>query len=88
MENSKQLSAWSLCLPACRISESVQQLMQLALDTLSEAVGSSTFWYVAPGDSPSLSERHPKHLSLSLSLCSFQLCAALLHREEHVPALL
>lgn len=44
MENSKQLSAWSLCLPACRISESVQQLVQLALDTLSEAVGSSTFW--------------------------------------------
>ncbi|XP_075878604.1 centromere/kinetochore protein zw10 homolog [Nelusetta ayraudi] len=43
MENSKQLSAWSLCLPACRISESVQQLVQLALDTLSEAVGSSTF---------------------------------------------
>uniref|UniRef100_A0A672ZBM6 Centromere/kinetochore protein zw10 homolog n=1 Tax=Sphaeramia orbicularis TaxID=375764 RepID=A0A672ZBM6_9TELE len=42
MENSKQLSAWSLCLPACRISESVQQLMELALSTLCEAVGSST----------------------------------------------
>ncbi|KAL3970693.1 protein angel [Sarotherodon galilaeus] len=42
MENSKQLSAWSLRLPACRISESVQQLMELALDTLCEAVGSST----------------------------------------------
>ncbi|XP_059207248.1 centromere/kinetochore protein zw10 homolog [Centropristis striata] len=42
MENSKQLSAMSLCLPACRISESVQQLMELALNTLSEAVGSST----------------------------------------------
>ncbi|KAM6906969.1 centromere/kinetochore protein zw10 homolog [Xenentodon cancila] len=42
MENSKQLSAWSLRLPACRISESVQQLMELALNTLSEAVGSST----------------------------------------------
>ncbi|XP_068188144.1 centromere/kinetochore protein zw10 homolog [Antennarius striatus] len=43
MENTKQLSAWSLCLPACRISESVQQLMDLALSTLSEAVGSSTY---------------------------------------------
>ncbi|XP_022050044.2 centromere/kinetochore protein zw10 homolog [Acanthochromis polyacanthus] len=42
MENSKQLSAWSLCLPSCRISESVQQLMELALSTLCEAVGSST----------------------------------------------
>lgn len=42
MENSKQLSAWSLQLPACRISESVQQLMDLALNTLCEAVGSST----------------------------------------------
>lgn len=42
MENPKQLSVWSLCLPACRISESVQQLMELALNTLREAVGSST----------------------------------------------
>uniref|UniRef100_A0A8D3DL83 Zw10 kinetochore protein n=1 Tax=Scophthalmus maximus TaxID=52904 RepID=A0A8D3DL83_SCOMX len=42
MENTKQLSAWSLCLPACRISESVQQLMELTLNTLCEAVGSST----------------------------------------------
>uniref|UniRef100_A0A8D0D595 Centromere/kinetochore protein zw10 homolog n=1 Tax=Sander lucioperca TaxID=283035 RepID=A0A8D0D595_SANLU len=42
MENKKQLSPWSMCLPACRISESVQQLMELALNTLSEAVGSST----------------------------------------------
>lgn len=46
MENTKQLSMWSLCLPACRISESVQQLMELALNTLCEAVGSSTQWYV------------------------------------------
>ncbi|XP_068600829.1 centromere/kinetochore protein zw10 homolog [Brachionichthys hirsutus] len=43
LENSKQLSAWSLCLPACRISESVQQLMDLALGTLSEAAGSSSY---------------------------------------------
>ncbi|KAG7217222.1 hypothetical protein INR49_027766 [Caranx melampygus] len=42
MENAKQLSAWSLCLPACRISESVQQLMELTLNTLCEAVGSSS----------------------------------------------
>lgn len=41
MANSKQLSAMSLRLPACRISESVQQLMELALDTLREAIGSS-----------------------------------------------
>lgn len=46
MENTKQLSAWSLCLPACRISESVQQLMELTLNTLCEAVGSSSQWYV------------------------------------------
>uniref|UniRef100_A0A674P2W3 Zw10 kinetochore protein n=1 Tax=Takifugu rubripes TaxID=31033 RepID=A0A674P2W3_TAKRU len=43
LENAKQLSAWSLCLPACRISESVQQLMDLAINTLCEAIGSSTY---------------------------------------------
>ncbi|XP_061558174.1 centromere/kinetochore protein zw10 homolog [Phycodurus eques] len=42
MENASQLSASSMCLPACRISESVQQLMELALNTLGEAAGSST----------------------------------------------
>uniref|UniRef100_A0A8C7KS39 Centromere/kinetochore protein zw10 homolog n=1 Tax=Oncorhynchus kisutch TaxID=8019 RepID=A0A8C7KS39_ONCKI len=41
LENEKQLGALTLCLPVCRISESVQQLMELALHTLSEAVGSS-----------------------------------------------
>lgn len=46
LENAKQLSAWSLCLPPCRISESVQQLMDLAINTLCEAIGSSTYWYV------------------------------------------
>lgn len=46
MENAKQLSALSLCLPACRISESVQQLMDLAINTLCEAIGSSPYWYV------------------------------------------
>lgn len=40
--NDKQLSSGSMSLPACRISESVQQLMDLALNTLSEAEGSST----------------------------------------------
>uniref|UniRef100_A0A6Q2YPK0 Centromere/kinetochore protein zw10 homolog n=1 Tax=Esox lucius TaxID=8010 RepID=A0A6Q2YPK0_ESOLU len=45
LENEKQLGARTLCLPVCRISESVQQLMELALHTLSEAVGSSTQWY-------------------------------------------
>ena len=54
MENSKQLSAWSLRLPACRISESVQQLMELALNTLCEAVGSSTQWYVTMHHSDTL----------------------------------
>uniref|UniRef100_A0A3B4B0D2 Centromere/kinetochore protein zw10 homolog n=1 Tax=Periophthalmus magnuspinnatus TaxID=409849 RepID=A0A3B4B0D2_9GOBI len=42
MVNQKQLSSWSMCLPPCRISKSVQQLMELALHTLSEAVSSST----------------------------------------------
>uniref|UniRef100_A0A673YL56 Zw10 kinetochore protein n=1 Tax=Salmo trutta TaxID=8032 RepID=A0A673YL56_SALTR len=42
LENEKQLGARTLCLPVCRISESVQQLMELALHTLSEAVGSSS----------------------------------------------
>lgn len=46
LENAKQLSALSLCLPACRISESVQQLMDLAINTLCEAIGSSPYWYV------------------------------------------
>ncbi|XP_048838716.1 centromere/kinetochore protein zw10 homolog [Brienomyrus brachyistius] len=42
LENEKQLGRHTLCLPVCRISESVQQLMELALSTLSEAVGSSS----------------------------------------------
>ncbi|XP_041742270.2 centromere/kinetochore protein zw10 homolog isoform X2 [Coregonus clupeaformis] len=42
LENEKQLGARTLCLPVCRISESVQELMGLALHTLSEAVGSSS----------------------------------------------
>lgn len=46
LENASQLSAWSMCLPACRISESVQQLMELALNTLGEAVKSSAQWCV------------------------------------------
>lgn len=41
LENEKQLGQQTLCLPVCRISESVQQLMDLAIQTLSEAVGSS-----------------------------------------------
>ncbi|XP_051956225.1 centromere/kinetochore protein zw10 homolog [Xyrauchen texanus] len=41
LENEKQLCQGTLCLPECRISESVQQLMGLAIQTLSEAVGSS-----------------------------------------------
>ncbi|XP_062867959.1 centromere/kinetochore protein zw10 homolog [Trichomycterus rosablanca] len=41
LENEKQLAQRTLCLPVCRISESVQQLMDLAIKTLSEAVGSS-----------------------------------------------
>ncbi|MEQ2182437.1 hypothetical protein GOODEAATRI_022296, partial [Goodea atripinnis] len=52
MENSKQLSACSLRLPACRISESVQQLMELAVNTLCEAVGSSTQWSYKPNIVP------------------------------------
>ncbi|KAI4877922.1 hypothetical protein NFI96_017415 [Prochilodus magdalenae] len=41
LENEKQLDQRTLCLPMCRISESVQQLMELAVKTMSEAVGSS-----------------------------------------------
>uniref|UniRef100_A0A8C2KDH4 Centromere/kinetochore protein zw10 homolog n=1 Tax=Cyprinus carpio TaxID=7962 RepID=A0A8C2KDH4_CYPCA len=44
LENEKQLSPSTLCLPVCRISESVHQLMDLAIQTLSEAVGSSPQW--------------------------------------------
>uniref|UniRef100_A0A671T3E4 Centromere/kinetochore protein zw10 homolog n=1 Tax=Sinocyclocheilus anshuiensis TaxID=1608454 RepID=A0A671T3E4_9TELE len=44
LENEKQLSPNTMCLPLCRISESVQQLMDLAIQTLSEAVGSSPQW--------------------------------------------
>uniref|UniRef100_A0A8C1N5W8 Centromere/kinetochore protein zw10 homolog n=1 Tax=Cyprinus carpio TaxID=7962 RepID=A0A8C1N5W8_CYPCA len=44
LENEKQLSPNTLCLPMCRISESVQQLMELAIQTLSEVVGSSPQW--------------------------------------------
>ncbi|KAJ3589263.1 hypothetical protein NHX12_010109 [Muraenolepis orangiensis] len=42
LDGHRQLSSRTLCLPVCRISESVQQLMELALSTLREAVGSST----------------------------------------------
>uniref|UniRef100_A0A8C9WLX6 Zw10 kinetochore protein n=1 Tax=Scleropages formosus TaxID=113540 RepID=A0A8C9WLX6_SCLFO len=42
LENEKQLGQRTLCLPVCRISESVQQLMELTLATLSETVGSSS----------------------------------------------
>lgn len=41
LENEKQLSDRTLGLPTCRISTSVEQLMELALTTMSEAVGSS-----------------------------------------------
>ncbi|KAG7483555.1 hypothetical protein MATL_G00039640 [Megalops atlanticus] len=41
LENEKQLDRHTLCLPVCRISESVQKLMELGLHTLSQAVGSS-----------------------------------------------
>ncbi|XP_062309659.1 centromere/kinetochore protein zw10 homolog [Osmerus eperlanus] len=42
LENVQQLGSGSLRLPECRISEWVQQLMELALRTLSEAVDSSS----------------------------------------------
>lgn len=87
MENSKQLSAWSLCLPACRISESVQQLIDLALDTLCEAVGSSTFWYVAVPRDPEIRWYSDEGKTIFLSV-PLQLFTALLHRKEHFPALL
>ncbi|XP_067827031.1 centromere/kinetochore protein zw10 homolog isoform X2 [Heptranchias perlo] len=39
--NGKQLSHRTLCLPTCRISESVQKLMELAYQTLSEATSAT-----------------------------------------------
>lgn len=47
LENLQQLSAWSSCLPACRVSECVQQLLELAVSTLCEAVGSTRQWYAS-----------------------------------------
>ena len=44
LDGHQQLSSRTMCLPVCRISESVQQLMELAFNTLREAVGSSTQW--------------------------------------------
>uniref|UniRef100_A0A8C5B8G7 Zw10 kinetochore protein n=1 Tax=Gadus morhua TaxID=8049 RepID=A0A8C5B8G7_GADMO len=41
LDGHQQLSSRTLCLPVCRISESVQQLMELAFNTQREAVGSS-----------------------------------------------
>ncbi|MBN3302540.1 ZW10 protein, partial [Amia calva] len=42
LENENQLSPHTFRLPICRISESVQKLMDLALQTLSEAVSSTS----------------------------------------------
>ncbi|XP_028838354.1 centromere/kinetochore protein zw10 homolog [Denticeps clupeoides] len=42
LESEQQLGPRTLCLPVCRVSESVQQIVELAVHTLSEAVGSST----------------------------------------------
>uniref|UniRef100_A0AAY4DTD2 Centromere/kinetochore protein zw10 homolog n=1 Tax=Denticeps clupeoides TaxID=299321 RepID=A0AAY4DTD2_9TELE len=44
LESEQQLGPRTLCLPVCRVSESVQQIVELAVHTLSEAVGSSTTW--------------------------------------------
>jgi centromere/kinetochore protein ZW10 len=44
LDGHQQLSSRTLCLPVCRISESVQQLMELAFNTQREAVGSSVQW--------------------------------------------
>lgn len=72
LENSKQLSASSLRLPACRISESVQQLMELALNTLCEAVGSSTQWYVKSLRNPRFTNEY-----INLLICVSRLFSAL-----------
>ncbi|KAM5140638.1 centromere/kinetochore protein zw10 homolog [Mantella aurantiaca] len=41
LENESKLSQHTFSLPSCRISESVEKLMQLAYQTLSEATGST-----------------------------------------------
>lgn len=94
MENAKQLSALSLCLPACCISESVQQLMGLAIDTLCEAIGSSSYWYVpvprtlnyAVSDVVN-SDQGPNSRFVFMSCRSPQRVASFRHCEEHLPAL-
>ena len=40
------LSKFTFCLPACRISESTEKLMNLAYETLIEATQSTPQWYV------------------------------------------
>lgn len=94
MENAKQLSASSLCLPACCISESVQQLMDLAIDTLCEAVGSSPYWYVPVPRTLNYvvsdlvnSDHGPNFQFMLMSCCSLQCVASFCHCEEHLPAL-
>ncbi|XP_064424802.1 centromere/kinetochore protein zw10 homolog [Latimeria chalumnae] len=42
LENEKQLSCYSFSVPTCRISESVQKLLDLAYQTLLEATSSSS----------------------------------------------
>ncbi|XP_043937002.1 centromere/kinetochore protein zw10 homolog [Protopterus annectens] len=42
LENEKQVSQYTFSMPACRISETVHKLMELAYQTLSEATSSNT----------------------------------------------
>lgn len=45
MGSESSLSQSTLSLPTCRISSSVQQLMELAYNTMEEAKTSTKFWY-------------------------------------------
>lgn len=44
LESESRLSPFTLCLPTCRISSSVQQLVELAYHTLLEASTSTDLW--------------------------------------------
>uniref|UniRef100_A0AAR2KGE5 Centromere/kinetochore protein zw10 homolog n=1 Tax=Pygocentrus nattereri TaxID=42514 RepID=A0AAR2KGE5_PYGNA len=78
LENEKQLGQRTLCLPVCRISESVQQLMELAIKTLSEAVGSSPQWYV---DTTAITSRMKMSLAYEDNLLKFPHLAAIQHNN-------
>lgn len=45
LENDSKLSQYTFSLPTCRISASVEKLMELAYQTLLETTASTDQWY-------------------------------------------